>query len=89
MADITSAQVSVGTTATLLVTADTDGCHVFVHNKTGTVAYLGGDDVTSSNGMGIDSGAGPVEITLPANAKLYGITNSGTVTVQVLKIGNN
>lgn len=88
MAEVSSAQVSVGTSATLLVTADTDGCQLLIHNKTGTVAYLGGADVTASTGMGIDSGAGPVPLTLPANAKLYGITSSGSVTVQVLKIGN-
>lgn len=88
MAEISSAQVSVGTTATLIVTADTDGCVVLVHNKGGTVTYLGGSDVTSSNGMGIDSGAGPVEMRLPANAKLYAVTNSGTQDIQILKIGN-
>ncbi len=89
MADISSAQVSVGTTATLLVTADTDGCQLYLHNKGGTVTYLGSDAVTSSTGMGIDSGAGVVHITLPANAKLYAITASGTQTVQILKVGND
>lgn len=89
MADVSSAQISVTSTATLIVNADTDGCRILVHNKTGTVVYLGGSDVTSSNGMGVDSGAGPVEITLPANAKLYGITASSSTTVQVLKIGND
>lgn len=89
MADISSAQVSVGTSATLIVTADTDGCLVYLHNKGGTVTYLGGSDVTSTTGMGIDSGAGPVLITLPANAKLYAITAAGSQTIQILKVGNN
>ena len=89
MADVSSAQVSVGTTATLIVAADTDGCIVVAHNKGGTVVYLGDATVTSSTGMGIDSAAGPVQLTLPANAKLYAATASGTQTIQVLKIGNN
>ena len=88
MADISSAQVSVSTAATLLVTADTDGCVVLVHNKGGTVTYLGDATVTSSTGMGIDSAAGVIEMRLPANAKLYGVTNAGTQAVQILKIGN-
>ena len=88
MADISSAQVSVSTAATLLVTADTDGCVVLVHNKGGTVTYLGDGTVTSSTGIGIDSAAGVIEMRLPANAKLYGVTNSGTQVVQILKIGN-
>lgn len=89
MADISSAQISVETTATLLVTADTDGCLAYLHNKTGTVIYLGNDTVTTSTGMGIDSGAGVVLFTLPANAKLYGIVAAGSTTMQILKIGNN
>jgi hypothetical protein len=73
----------------LIVQADSDGCDVYIHNKTGTVVYLGASDVTSSTGMGIDSAAGPIKIVLPANAKLYGITASGTPSIQILKIGNN
>jgi len=89
VADISSAQVAMGTTAALIVQADSDGCRILLHNRTGTIVYIGAADVLSSTGMGIDSAAGPVEITLPANAKLYGITASGTPSIQVLKVGND
>lgn len=86
---IKSSQVATNSsTATLLVTADSDGCRVTVHNKTGTVVYLGGATVTSSTGMGIDSGAGPVSFLLQAGDKLYGISASSTPTIQILTIGN-
>ena len=88
MADVSSAQVEMSTARALIVQADSDGCRILLHNRTGTIVYIGGDDVLSSTGMGIDSAAGPVEITLPANAKLYGITASGTPSIQILKIGN-
>jgi hypothetical protein len=88
MADVSSAQIDMSTARALIVQADSDGCRILLHNRTGTVVYIGGDDVLSTTGMGIDSAAGPVEITLPANAKLYGITASGTPSIQILKIGN-
>jgi hypothetical protein len=89
MPDLSSAQVTVTSAATLLVSADNDGCRVLVHNKTATVVYLGASDVTASTGMGIDSAAGPVSINLAAGAKLYGIVASGTPTIQILLMGNN
>lgn len=86
---VKSAQVSVGTTAVLLVKADHDGTRVTLHNKTGTVSYIGGSDVTSTNGLGIDSGAGPVHFLLQPGDALYAITASSTATVQVMTIGND
>jgi hypothetical protein len=89
MPDLSSAQITVTTAATLLVSADSDGCRLLVHNKTGTVVYLGASDVTTSTGMGIDSAAGPVSISLGAGAKLYGIVASGSPVIQILIMGNN
>lgn len=85
---VSSAQITMGATRTLITRADTDGCVVYVHNRTGTVVYVGGADVTAANGMGIDSAAGPVRMTLDATDTLYGITASGTPDIQVLRIGN-
>ena len=88
MADVTSAQVAMNaSTATLITRGDADGCVLRIHNKTSTVIYLGGSDVTASTGMGIDSAAGPIEFRLPAGAELYGIVASGTPSIQMLRIG--
>lgn len=89
MAEVSSTQVTVTTTATLLVQADTDGCRVFIHHTGGGSVWLGGDDVTTGNGFNLANADGFIELALPANAKLYGRASTGTEAVQVLKIGNN
>jgi hypothetical protein len=47
---VSSAQITMSTTRTLITRADTDGCTIHLHNKTGTVVYIGGADVTAANG---------------------------------------
>jgi hypothetical protein len=90
MPDVSSSQTATNaSTATLILTADTDGCVAYVHNNSATAIYLGGSDVTAANGMAIDEANGVTEIRLPANSKLYAISFSGTPVLQVLKIGNN
>ena len=88
MADISNAQVTVGTTPTLLVTADTDGCRILVHKQQQHTIYLGDANVTISNGFLFDHD-GTIDISLPANAKLYAVCSSGTEIAFVLKVGNN
>ena len=86
---VTRTQVATNSsTATLLVTADVDGCRLTVHHQGAGTVYLGGSNVTASNGMGLDTGAGPTAITLGANDKLYGIASAGTPSIQILIIGN-
>ena len=88
MAAIGSSRVTVTTTATLLVTGDSDGCRVLLHNPNATAVILGGSDVTSSTGLALDSAAGPTELTIPPFGELYGIVATGTVVIQVLVFGN-
>ncbi len=87
MAEVSSAKVLAGTTATLLVQADTDGCRVLVHKDQQHTIYLGGADVTTTNGFLFDHD-GTVDISLPANAKLYAVVATGTEPCYILKIGN-
>lgn len=84
---VSSAQVTALTTPTLLVQADTDGCRVVIHKEQNHSIYLGGADVTTGNGFLFDHD-GTVDISLPANAKLYACSTSGTETCYVMKIGN-
>jgi hypothetical protein len=82
---ITGAQVSVGTSATLIAAADADGSSVAVtlpSSATATV-YLGGSGVTTS-GYGLPTGCS-VTIDLDSGESLYGIVASGTQTVHTLK----
>ena len=80
----TSAQVSVGTTATLLVAANIMDQTVWLHNLGGGAVYLGGANVTTSNGYKMDNGD-KMQVPVGDNEGLYGIVASGTNTVFVLK----
>ena len=80
----TSAQVSVGTTATLLVASTGFDQTVWLHNSGGGIVYLGDSGVTTSNGYKLDNGD-KMELPVGDNEALYGVTSSGTNTVGVLK----
>ena len=79
----TSAQVSVGTTATLLVAANFMDQTVWLHN-TGGALYVGDSAVTTANGFKLDTGD-KMELPVGDNEGLYGIVASGTNTVFILK----
>jgi hypothetical protein len=79
----TSAQVSVGTTATLLVAANIMDQTVWLHNLGGGAVYLGGANVTTSNGYKMDN-TDKMQVPVGDHEGLYGITASGTNTVAVL-----
>ena len=79
----TSSQVSVTTTATLLVAANTMDQTVWIHNS-GGVTYIGGSNVTTANGYKLDTDD-KMELLVGDNEALYGIVASGTNTVFVLK----
>jgi hypothetical protein len=79
----TSAQVTVGTTATLLVAANIMDQTVQLHNLGGGAVYLGNASVTTSNGYKMDN-ADKLQIPVGDNEPLYAIAASGTHTVAVL-----
>jgi hypothetical protein len=83
---ISSTQVTVGTSATLLVTADNDGCRVLLHKQQQHTIYLGGAGVTTSTGFLFDHD-GTVDISLKAGDKLYGVAASSE-TCYIMTIGN-
>jgi hypothetical protein len=78
-----SAQISVGTTATLLVAANIMDQTVQLHNLGGGAVYLGNASVTTSNGYKMDN-TDKLQIPVGDNEALYAITASGTNTVAVL-----
>ena len=80
---ITSSQVTVTTTATLLVTGDAVAEGVYLHSSSGT-CYLGDSNVTSSTGYKMDNG--DKLIINNHESPIYAITSSGTVTMMILVI---
>ena len=79
----TSAQISVTTTATVIVPATNFDQTVNLHNLGGGSVYLGGANVTTSNGYKFDNGD-KLTVTVGDREALYAITASGTQTVAVL-----
>ena len=87
-----SAQVSVGTTATLLVAASIFHQTAYLHNLAGggggggggnNPIFLGGPNVTTANGYKLNSGAS-LTLMVENYDALYAICATGTVDVSVL-----
>ncbi len=79
----TSAQVTVTTTATLLVAANFMDQTVWIHNSGGAL-YIGASNVTTANGYKLDTDD-KMELPVGDNEGLYGIVASGSNTVFILK----
>jgi hypothetical protein len=80
---ITSAQYTVGTTASVIVADSVAAEEVHLHT-TGGLLYVGGPDVTTANGLRLDSGD---KITFNTHTgPMYAVTNTGTTTVYVAVI---
>jgi len=78
---ITSAQYTVGTTASVIV-ADTVAAEEVHLHTAGGLLYVGDAGVTTANGLKLDSGD---KITFNTHTgPMYAVTNSGTTTVYVL-----
>ena len=79
----TSAQVTVGATATVLVAATAFDQTVYLHNSGGGAVYLGAANVTPANGYRLDN-TDKITIGVGDHEALYAITASGTNVVSVL-----
>lgn len=79
-------QISVGTTATLLVAGDRDGLRIAVRNRDADPVYLGGDDVTTSEGFQLDEGES-ASFFIDTEDDLYAVVGSGTARVDTLVSG--
>jgi hypothetical protein len=88
---VKSRAVSVGTTATALDTVDESdsqmGSSIAVYNNGASTVYVGGSDVTTSNGVPVAAGSWGPSISLDGPERVYGIVASGTVEVRVLEAG--
>lgn len=79
----TAAVVAQGTPAA--GTGSVPGSHVVLRPANGNI-YVGGSDVSSSNGFLVASG-GILGVDLETGESLYAVAASGTVTVHILKSG--
>jgi hypothetical protein len=79
----TSAQVTVGATATVLVPAKDFDQTAYLHNSSGGIVYLGASNVTTANGYKLDNGD-KLTVGVGDHEALYAVTASGTNVVSVL-----
>lgn len=84
---VTSAQVSVTTSATALNTADTaNWTRMSISVPTGgQIVFLGPSTVTSSNGYGVAVGTSK-DFLIPPGQVLYGIVPATTQITHVLRL---
>jgi hypothetical protein len=81
---ISTRQVTVTTSPTALVDATQEAEMVYLHSSSGQ-CFIGNSDVTTSTGYRLDNGD---KLTVENKANgIWGITASGTVTMQVMAIG--
>ena len=81
---ISTRQVTVTTTPTVLVDATAEAEMVYLHSSSGQ-CFVGNSDVTTSTGYRMDNGD---KLTVENKSNgIWAITASGTVTMMVLAIG--
>ena len=77
-----STQVTITTTASAIVSASSYR-NIYLHNLGGGAIYIGGSNVTTSNGYKLDNGD-KLSLIIGDREALYAITSSGTHNVGVL-----
>jgi len=77
-----STQVTITSTASVIVSANSYR-NIYLHNLGGGAIYLGGSNVTTSNGYKLDNGE-KLSLIIGDTEALYGVAASGTHTLAVL-----
>jgi len=77
-----STQVTITTTASIIVSANSYK-NIYLHNLGGGAIYLGGSDLTTSNGYKLNNGD-KLTLIIGDTEALYGVAASGTHTLAVL-----
>ena len=75
---------TVTTTAAVVIVADDKQRTCYVHVIGNGVVYLGGSDVTSTNGLPTEKGGLPLELVVPQNETVWAVTASGTENIRIL-----
>lgn len=76
-----SRQFTITTTRQLVIPIDGSTQEVHVHSESGTM-YIGGSDVTSSNGFKLDNNE-KIVLTVHPGDQIYAITNAGSAVLMI------
>jgi hypothetical protein len=80
-----STQHTIGTTAVKVVSSNPFAQYVYTHVEGNGTVYLGGSDVTSSNGLETAKHTAPLTFFIPRGQELWAIVAADTETLQVLQ----
>ena len=77
--------VTVNTTAQRIITKSNAWRTIYIHVVGAGTVYIGGSDVTSTNGLLTEKNAVPLQIEIPAQEELWAVTASGTESLRIMK----
>lgn len=83
MASITQAEITVDTSAVVIVAGDADGREAIMFNLSSVTVYVGSDAVTTGTGFPVAAG-GSLSFQTPAGQGLYAVTGTAGNAVRVL-----
>jgi hypothetical protein len=82
---VISKSYALTSTRQIVVEKDDQPRHVYLQIVGNSTAYVGGSDVTSSNGLPYEKHTSPHTVFVPTNETLYGVCAGGvTETLRVL-----
>jgi hypothetical protein len=82
-----STATTINTTAQKILSKSNSYRTVYLHVIGAGVVYLGGSDVTSTNGLLTEKNAVPLELVIPSQEELWAVTASGTESLRILTPG--
>jgi len=82
-----STATTINTTAQKILSKSNSYRTVYIHVTGAGTVYLGGSDVTSTNGLLTEKNAVPLQLVIPAQEELWAVTASGTESLRILTPG--
>ena len=79
-----STNKAVTTTASLVIAADDKHRTCYIHVIGNGIVYLGGANVTSTNGLLTEKHAVPLELVVPQNETVWAVVAADTENLRIL-----
>ena len=79
-----SEEFTIAQTAVKIISSQNFEQEVYIHNEHGNKVYLGGSDVSSTNGFHLDNDTN-INIKIPQDNELYAIAASGSGDIHILR----
>ena len=80
-----SQQYTVTTTRSKILLASPAERTIYLHTLSNGTVYIGGDNVTTANGMLTEKNAVPLELIIPARQELWAVAASDSEDVRILR----